>query len=94
VSRMASFPLPAHQSGCADFRHQLWRTTFDAQCGADGYVAFKRRHLASAAARGVQHHILGTQLSDWRHTASLTWLRQCCQTRLRDHGFEGCVAIF
>ena len=27
------FPLPAHQTGRADFPHQMWSTTFDALCG-------------------------------------------------------------
>jgi hypothetical protein len=33
------FPLPAHQTGRADFPHQMWPTTFDALCGLPTYVA-------------------------------------------------------
>jgi hypothetical protein len=35
----ASFPLPSHQTGRADFPHQMWSTTFDALCGLATYVA-------------------------------------------------------
>jgi hypothetical protein len=32
------FPLPAHQTGRADF-HQMWSTIFGALCGLPTYVA-------------------------------------------------------
>jgi hypothetical protein len=49
---MAPFLLPYHQTGRADFPHQMWPTTFDAECGPGSYVA-----LAGMGLTGVVQEI-------------------------------------
>ena len=65
------FPVPAHQTGRADFPRQMWPATFDAYCGAAAYVALGTGGSHERRKESFERHIIRLQGAQKVHQGRL-----------------------